>query len=49
LGDHDEERIWWGRTLRRMQREAGWDWLTDDEAASIVALLTERRPAENGR
>jgi tetratricopeptide (TPR) repeat protein len=47
--DHDEERIWWGRTVRRMQREAGWDWLTDDEAASVVAYLSERRPSESGR
>jgi mono/diheme cytochrome c family protein len=41
--DHDEDRLWWARTVRRMQREAGWDWLTDDEAASIVAYLELRR------
>jgi hypothetical protein len=26
-----------------MQREAGWQWLTDDEAASVVAYLDERK------
>jgi tetratricopeptide (TPR) repeat protein len=40
--DHDEERQWWARTVRRMQREAGWDWLSDDEAASVVAYLATR-------
>lgn len=40
--DHDEDRAWWARTVRRMQREAGWRWLTDNEAASVVAYLTER-------
>ena len=40
--DHDEERRWWARTVRRMQREAGWDWLSDDEAASVVAYLATR-------
>ena len=47
--DHDEERIWWARTVRRMQREAGWDWLTDEEAASVVAYLSQTRPAPSGR
>ena len=42
--DHDETRSWWGGTVRRMQREAGWAWLSDDEAAAIVAYLSERRP-----
>lgn len=41
--DHDEDRRWWARTVRRMQREAGWQWLTDDEAASVVAYLDERK------
>lgn len=40
--DHVEDRVWWARTVRRMQREAGWQWLTDDEAASVVAYLAER-------
>lgn len=40
--DHDEDRRWWAGTVRRMQREAGWQWLTDDEAASVVAYLTQR-------
>lgn len=40
--DHDEDRRWWARTVRRMQREAGWQWLTDDQAASVVAYLDER-------
>jgi len=40
--DHDENRLWWARTVRRMQRKAGWQWLTDDEAASVVAYLTTR-------
>lgn len=40
--DHDEDRAWWGRTIRRMQREAGWNWLSDDEAAAIAAYLSER-------
>jgi tetratricopeptide (TPR) repeat protein len=47
--DHYEERVWWARTVRRMQREAGWDWLSDDEAASVVAYLAETRPAPSGR
>lgn len=47
--DHYEERVWWARTVRRMQREAGWDWLTDDEAASVVAYLAETRPARSKR
>ncbi len=41
--DHDQDRRWWARTVRRMQREAGWQWLTDDEAASVVAYLDERK------
>jgi tetratricopeptide (TPR) repeat protein len=41
--DHDEDRLWWAGTVRRMQREAGWDWLTDEEAASLVAYLAERK------
>ncbi len=40
--DHDQDRAWWARTVRRMQREAGWQWLTDDEAAAVVAYLTDR-------
>jgi hypothetical protein len=40
--DHDQDRLWWARTVRRMQREAGWAWLTDDEAASVVAYLSSR-------
>lgn len=40
--DHDQKRDWWAGTVRRMQREAGWQWLTDDEAASVVAYLTDR-------
>jgi len=41
--DHDEDRVWWARTVRRMQREAGWDWLTDEEAASVVAYLARNQ------
>lgn len=40
--DHDRDRRWWASTVRRMQREAGWQWLTDDDAASVVAYLAER-------
>ncbi len=40
--DHDRDRHWWAGTVRRMQREAGWQWLTDDEAASVVAYLANR-------
>lgn len=40
--DHQEDRRWWARTVRRMQREAGWDWLTDKEAAAVVAFLSTR-------
>jgi tetratricopeptide (TPR) repeat protein len=40
--DHDEDRRWWARTVRRMQREAGWDWLSDEEASSVVAYLATR-------
>ena len=40
--DHDEDRRWWAHTVRRMQRKAGWQWLTDDEAASVVAYLSAR-------
>lgn len=40
--DHDEDRRWWARTVRRMQREAGWQWLTDEQAASVVAYLAAR-------
>jgi tetratricopeptide (TPR) repeat protein len=36
----DQPRIWWGRTVRRMHRLAGASWLTDDEAADIVAYLS---------
>lgn len=45
--DHLEERRWWARTVRRMQREAGWDWLTDDEAASVVAYLSTRETSSH--
>lgn len=41
--DHDEDRFWWARTVRRMQREAGWDWLTDEDASAVVAYLESRR------
>ena len=37
-----QDRRWWAQTVRRMQREAGWAWLSDDEAASVVAFLAER-------
>ena len=40
--DQDRDRMWWARTVRRMQREAGWQWLTDDEASTVVAYLAER-------
>ena len=33
---------WWAQTVRRMQREAGWAWLSDEQAASIVAYLAAR-------
>lgn len=41
--DHHETRFWWGATVRRMQRQAGWAWLTDDEASAIVAYLADRQ------
>ena len=40
--DRAQDRRWCALTVRRMQREAGWEWLTDDEAASVVAYLAER-------
>lgn len=42
--DHKRERDhhWWAGTVRRMQREAGWQWLTDDEAASVASYLATR-------
>jgi tetratricopeptide (TPR) repeat protein len=43
IQEFDEDRRWWARTIRRMQRQAGWDWLTDDEAAALVAHLARRR------
>ena len=36
------DRYWWAQTVRRMQREAGWAWLSDEQAASIVAYLAAR-------
>ena len=45
--DHDQDRAWWARTVRRMQQEAGWQWLTDDEAAAVVAYLTDRGSMTN--
>lgn len=39
-------REWWAATVRRMQRQAGWLWLTDDEAATVVAHLSENEPEE---
>ena len=39
IEDTHQDRRRWARTVRRMQREAGWAWLSDDEAASVVALL----------
>ena len=38
----NQDRRWWARTVRRMQREAGWAWLSDGEAASVVAFLAAR-------
>ncbi|MFQ5793131.1 MAG: tetratricopeptide repeat protein [Acidobacteriota bacterium] len=35
----ERSRRWWAATVRRMQRLAGWAWLTDEEAASVVAYL----------
>lgn len=43
IDDTRQDRHWWARTVRRMQRKAGWAWLTDDQAASIVAYLTTRQ------
>lgn len=40
--DHDEDHLWWAHTVRRMQRKAGWQWLTDDEAASVASYLASR-------
>ncbi|HXV65162.1 MAG TPA: hypothetical protein VEK15_30995 [Vicinamibacteria bacterium] len=40
--ERDADRLFWARTVRRMQREAGWPWLTDDEAAALVAFLSTR-------
>lgn len=43
--DRGEDRRFWARTVRRMQREAGWEYLTDDEAAAVVAYLAARDAA----
>ncbi len=43
--DTIQDRRWWAGTVRRMQWLAGWDWLTDDEAASLTAYLAERSKA----
>ena len=37
-----QDRRWWARTVRRMQREAGWAWLNDGQAANVVAYLADR-------
>ena len=37
-----QDRRWWARTVRRMQREAGWAWLDDGQAANVVAYLADR-------
>jgi len=42
--DHHETPFWWASTVRRMQRQAGWAWLTDDEASTTAAYLAEPRP-----
>ena len=47
--DHDRDHHWWASTVRRMQREAGWLWLTDDEAASVVSYLADRELESRGR
>ncbi len=41
-------REWWAATVRRMQRKAGWIWLSDDEAATVVAYFSEREPGDAG-
>jgi tetratricopeptide (TPR) repeat protein len=46
--DQKQDHLWWTRTVRRMQREAGWQWLTDDQAASIAAYLAERTKTVSG-
>jgi tetratricopeptide (TPR) repeat protein len=38
----DQPMRWWARTVRRMQRQGGITFLTDDEAAGIVAYLSRR-------
>jgi tetratricopeptide (TPR) repeat protein len=43
--DTVQSRRWWARTVRRMQRLASWDWLTDEEAASVTAYLASRGEA----
>ena len=42
IDETHESRDWWASTVRRMQREAGWEWLTDGEAASVVEYLSSR-------
>ena len=37
-----QDRYWWAQTVRRMQREAGWAWLSDEQASGIVAYLADR-------
>lgn len=46
--DTDQDRRWWARTVRRMQREAGWAWLTDAQAASVVAYLADQYVSGDG-
>jgi len=42
IDETHESRDWWASTVRRMQREAGWEWLTDGEAANVVEYLSSR-------
>ena len=46
--DTEQDRRWWARTVRRMQREAGWTWLTDAQAASVVAYLADQNVSGGG-
>ncbi|MAG69713.1 MAG: tetratricopeptide repeat protein [Vicinamibacterales bacterium] len=45
IEETQRDRRWWAGTVRRMQREAGWAWLSDDQAASVVAYLATRETA----
>jgi len=49
IEETQRDRRWWAGTVRRMQREAGWAWLSDDQAASVVDYLATREAAPASR